>query len=289
MLLVLPLVCDCSVPHAHPLPQPQPIIETPVPLPDTINKKVELDFSPEQTEYYVRTRIVIEIVAADISEEYVFIAHALSTEVIKKEIEIVENVYGEVGLKLYIDQITFVEHDANWAKYRLDAMNFPDYLSVYYLLPGSFPFQGLSCYPDDAEGIVLSPERDSYTLAHEIGHFFGLKHIFGEDDFVDDTPFQESKKSAPDSSNYYNVMGYDGGEPSVLTHGQAQRVLYFIHNHRWNCIMHEKPPTSFMLQVVLAAMQETVLNKPREVKTLEQIEQELKADPFPGESLYNLP
>lgn len=85
------------------------------------------------------------------------------------------------------------------------------------------------------------------TTTHEIGHFFGLRHIWGDDsgacsgtDYVDDTPNQASNSSgcpthprATCSSNdmFQNYMDYTNDVcMNLFTSGQVSRIITVIEN-----------------------------------------------------------
>lgn len=115
----------------------------------------------------------------------------------------------------------------------------------YSTIPGSSP---------DKDGVVIRYNafgtqgtlRPTYnkgrTATHEIGHWLGLKHIWGEqtcgDDGIDDTPQQESYNSqcinfpsvsacSPDNSGdmFMNYMDYTPDAcMNIFTHGQKRKM-----------------------------------------------------------------
>ena len=92
----------------------------------------------------------------------------------------------------------------------------------------------------------------SRALTHEIGHCFGLKHVFGGtsgevscgDDLVADTPLQTFHYDCPAypvyscgntaiSDLFMNYMDYSGsGCKNMLTQGQADRMLALFNQYR---------------------------------------------------------
>ena len=107
---------------------------------------------------------------------------------------------------------------------------------------------------DETDGVILhyknfgSNENNSFdlnpdvdfgrTLTHELGHFFGLRHIWGDgpcgdDDFVDDTPESASSNSfcadryTCDSKDMIeNYMDYTPDRcMNIFTYGQRERML----------------------------------------------------------------
>jgi hypothetical protein len=88
-----------------------------------------------------------------------------------------------------------------------------------------------------------NPQRNkARTLPHEIGHYFGLRHIWGDadcgDDLVDDTPTQKEPNrtlptfpkvtcgNGPNGDMFMNFMDYTN-DPArmIFTAGQRQRML----------------------------------------------------------------
>ncbi|MEP6648043.1 MAG: M43 family zinc metalloprotease [Saprospiraceae bacterium] len=119
---------------------------------------------------------------------------------------------------------------------------------------GSAYFPGMAPYPEEI-GVVIDPRSfgslgdaaehtfydRGHTLTHEMGHFFGLKHIWGDDehncndsDEVDDTPNQDGPYfDCPDgiqmscgvSNMYQNFMDLtDDRCLAAFTSGQSDRM-----------------------------------------------------------------
>lgn len=169
-------------------------------------------------------------------------------------------------------------HKSSWSmndNYQLKSVsNWPseDYLNIWvcnlagYLGYAQFPVSdlpGLEDSPDNAltDGVVIaydcfgSIDDGNFTLAdyydkgrtttHEVSHFFGLKHIWGDDgsscsgsDYVDDTPNQsKSSQGCPShpttscgvTSMFQNFMDYtDDACMNLFTEGQIDRMAVVI-------------------------------------------------------------
>ena len=104
---------------------------------------------------------------------------------------------------------------------------------------------GYSSIPGDAaakDGVVLAGGAMGKTVVHEVGHWLGLKHIWGDqycgDDGVADTPPQStgtpgcpsgiriSCNNGPNGDMYMNYMDVTGDAcVNMFTQGQKQRML----------------------------------------------------------------
>jgi hypothetical protein len=102
-------------------------------------------------------------------------------------------------------------------------------------------------------GSAVAPHNMGRTLTHELGHYFGLEHPWGpgqggcqEDDFVDDTPLQETENLGcpafpvrdictpqPPGVMFMNFMDFvDDRCMSFFTKGQADRIMSMINEYR---------------------------------------------------------
>lgn len=137
---------------------------------------------------------------------------------------------------------------------------------------GSFALLGYAQFPDSSklagmpadgedgsantDGIVINPivfgtkgaadyfNSKSRTTVHELGHFFGLRHIWGDgdctvDDYVDDTPDADAPSSGCNLAQQscgglnmvQNYMDYTNGAcQNIFTKGQAARFATVMQN-----------------------------------------------------------
>jgi hypothetical protein len=138
-----------------------------------------------------------------------------------------------------------------------DAWDSEKYLNIWVANTGNL-YSGFGSYPNQTSiektGIVIHPKyfginnHSKYglgkTTIHEVGHFFGLNHLWGNDsdcltdDEVEDTPLQlNSHKNCPKypqmgcskSEMFMNYMDYvDDQCMFFFTKGQAERMLATI-------------------------------------------------------------
>lgn len=88
--------------------------------------------------------------------------------------------------------------------------------------------------------VMQAPYNKGRTLSHEAGHFFGLRHIWGDgscgNDFVDDTPSQQNESRGCPTNKLscdgitpamvQNYMDYsDDACMNIFTKGQKARIL----------------------------------------------------------------
>jgi len=150
------------------------------------------------------------------------------------------------------------------------------YINIFVINRTQCPVLGEAIYPWDAssdeDGIILDyrsigsigtahgnkPYHQGKTLVHEMGHFFGLFHLSGDqsncsgDDAVADTPAQEleyfgcpefPQESCGQNSQYMNFMSLvDDACMHLFTKGQVSRMHEQIQMYRqdigkMNCAM----------------------------------------------------
>lgn len=103
---------------------------------------------------------------------------------------------------------------------------------------------------DDGTFVLQATYNKGRTMTHEVGHFFGLRHIWGDgdctvDDYVDDTPLAGSSHSGcpvadtctddsetePVYDMVENYMDYTNDEcMNIFTEGQKERTLTVLEN-----------------------------------------------------------
>jgi len=214
--------------------------------------------------YHIRTRIVIEFyhlrggnspleddeIGENNNREMTFYGSEASH--VYLELKNAEAVFRDVGLKFDIEEIAFKPANVQWQKYFDDAKSHPDFMSIYCMLPNTCPMAGISSFPwyERKYGIVLAPNRSDWSLAHEIGHYFGLLHTFDED-YCDDTPPQRipcmafSEKCpfpippGETDENCCNLMDWCVHTPKYVTPDQIERMRRYIRTMRRECIIEE--------------------------------------------------
>ena len=147
----------------------------------------------------------------------------------------------------------------------VDFFGFPLPLAGYASFPSQSGLEGLDeLGPANADGVVLGasyfgseqlyaagnydPDRNlGRSASHEIGHFFGLRHIWGDgdcsvDDFCEDTPVAAGANSGcptdadtcPDSPGMdmvQNYMDYTNDScQSIFTQDQKDRMMAVLQN-----------------------------------------------------------
>ncbi len=101
---------------------------------------------------------------------------------------------------------------------------------------------------DDGNFVLQNSYNKGRTATHEIGHFFGLRHIWGDDDgacgghgdYVDDTPDQADRTlncpshprtSCSTTSMFQNFLDYTNDAcMNLFTVGQVERMAVVIEN-----------------------------------------------------------
>jgi hypothetical protein len=136
-----------------------------------------------------------------------------------------------------------------------DAWNRDEYLNIWVgkLEPGMMGYSSLPGSPKELDGVVIShavfgttanvkaPYNRGRTAVHEIGHWLGLRHIWGDascgDDRIEDTPPQQgptrgcpsgvvsSCTSGVAGNMYMNFMDFTNDEcTNMFTLGQVARM-----------------------------------------------------------------
>jgi len=192
---------------------------------------------------------------------------------------------GIVRIKTNIDAIGTKSELYSTASGGSDAWDIQRYLNIWVANIGDF-LTGFGTYPGqvspDKEGLVIHPRyfgqnnSSRYNLGrvavHEAGHYFGLLHLWGDDedcatdDGVADTPPQLApykgcpaypQTSCGNANMFMNFMDYVDDECLVMfTKGQMNRVLNTVEAFRpglalanVSCVRQggKEPETVFML------------------------------------------
>lgn len=218
-------------------------------LTSTIPDEIPESVIPTQPVYHIRTRIVIDYYDVCCEDGTSMKIMQFDEDRINKAIEFTEWIYRDIAIKLDVMKCEFVYARDDYRERWVDALQHPGYLSIYWMVPNSFPYGGLSVFPWEIfpEGILLNVRADGETLAHEIGHYFGLMHTF-IDDGCDDTPVQQFDDCrgvlgtifnyAP---NCRNIMNYCSHSQYYITKCQKERVLRYLRASRMNIVMFGDP------------------------------------------------
>ena len=201
---------------------------------------------PELDAYHINTRIVIEGQVVEIDHEGAPVTGVWwSREMadIWRDLKHAEEIYKNIGVKFHVSDISFQEYKPSILERFLDAHKTPDILTITYMLPNSFIWEGYSAAPWEVlnRGVVIHYLADEWTLAHELGHYFGLLHPWDED-CAKDTPEQTQKFcTGPEFStpNCHNIMNYCEHEPKHITPDQVVRFRRFLRDKRMNQYVRE--------------------------------------------------
>lgn len=217
---------------------------------------VSVDDLPEQDQYIIRTRIVIEYFTLTLLDKTMATMYGTTPEGVVVDLDKAEEIFSQLGLRFQITEVVFKEYKTGLDQFYFDALKYPDALSIYYVLPHAFStqFSGLSSGPWEklSHGIVITG-GDNTTVAHEIGHYFGLLHTFSDEgnDYCDDTVPQSEhcKSECPDETpNCRNIMNYCNHFPKFATCQQIDRMRRFLRAARSDHIMKIDEQTKVRLE-----------------------------------------
>ena len=201
------------------------------------------------------------------------------------KLSVMNNIYGDFGITFELAGSDFTVNDewaqaeGNYVRGMKPALRKGDYrdLNVYFLSdfgqgtpnigvcnyptgpapPGSNVFQmdGCQVHAETIPGVAnprFSGDTEGKNAVHEVGHWFGLLHVFegntcsADGDHVADTPYQSTssggagcnprKDSCPDRSgldSIHNYMDYGSDEcKSEFTPGQEARMFQMWDEYR---------------------------------------------------------
>lgn len=158
---------------------------------------------------------------------------AIAPAIVAMHFENAERIFAPIGLTFERTEIEVPARltATSWDLLEQSAAHGNEVFVVWYVFPtrtnedslrttvgsAAFPWMPL------AGVCIFAGIADDWTLAHEIGHWLGLYHVFDGDDGVDDTPLTIL-------GGTYNLMDYADGEP-VVTDGQLDRMRQFLHTN----------------------------------------------------------
>jgi hypothetical protein len=120
-------------------------------------------------------------------------------------------------------------------------------IQIYYYCNPSV-LAGISSFPWEKNNNFIyltwqhNDSDNSYTLSHELGHYFGIRHIFDPKNDIPDVRFYE--KNDPAGFDYPNIMNYTLYNIDYLsfTAGQLERIRYNALFYRKDMIAFEIDP-----------------------------------------------
>lgn len=189
--------------------------------------------------YYIRTRIVLEYVVSG-TEDNPTIDFAKLPDEIDQDLAFTNNLLSEADIQLVADtrELVYLDgaHDTSFFL-REDARCYDDRITIYYLFPRPecFTFFGRNGYmmgfaplpwmTEYGHGIAIYGKLSNpATLAHEVGHAFGLQHSFQAGNPVPDVEGGQN----PD---YHNVMNYTNSQNVNFTAGQLDLMFCIMVTH----------------------------------------------------------
>ena len=204
------------------------------------------DILPEPEVYTINTRVIIEGQPVQIPRDEQMIEGmwwAREPADVRRDLDHAEKIYEKVGIKFHVKEMSFREMNPNLLEHFIQANMYPDQMTVVYMLPNSFTWDGYSSAPWELvnRGIIVHYLADEWTLAHEIGHYFGLMHPFDED-YVADTPEQKIKYCTGKehiTTNCGNIMNYCDHIPKHVTPEQLERFVRFLRAKRMDHYVRE--------------------------------------------------
>lgn len=194
---------------------------------------------PDSGVYYISTRVVIEGQPIETMHKGKMVEGmwwARTPKDVRRDLDNTEKIYEKIGVKFHVKEVIFKEMNPNMLDHFIDANVHPGEMTLVYMLPNMFQWDGYSSAPWEMvnRGIIIHYLADEWTAAHEIGHYFGLLHPFAED-YVDDTPEQTVKYCTGkehSTPNCHNIMGYCDHTPKHATPQQLERFKRFLRAKR---------------------------------------------------------
>lgn len=247
ILLAILTLCSCQA--VEPAVESQPVLMSmPEPVDETLTPdEIPIVQMPDPLIYPLTTRIIIEVQPVVVDDQNGARVETLwasrTIEEVKRDLYLTEQVYKDLGIKLVVTEFAFREAQHNFGVNFIMATAYSGSITIVYMLPNTFPYDGFAAPPWAAinQGIVIAYLADKWTLAHEIGHCFGLQHTF--EDKLEDTEEQIQKYCTGvecSTPNCHNIMNYCDHEPKEITPQQKERFKRFLRSKRASFFEREK-------------------------------------------------
>ncbi len=92
--------------------------------------------------YRIRTRIVIEGIKMQDTLRW-----TRELNQIRQELKNAETIYADIGLKFIVVEICYRLYNPQVGNHFIEATKYDNAMTVVYMLPNTFPYNGLSCGP----------------------------------------------------------------------------------------------------------------------------------------------
>lgn len=182
----------------------------------------------EVSNIYIRTTIVIDP-----------LTHRSPCKILE-DLSYAEQLYKNLDLKFNVVEVEKRYTHLEEIEIQKAGAN-SEILYIIYV-PSILNIYGHTYYPESQINCIFinGNEAPTQTLAHEIGHYFGLRHTFENQDCVQDTP-PPVKMTETEKFEFIhgNIMGRAilPDWKYTITEGQLKRMRFFASKQRRNQLM----------------------------------------------------